>query len=88
MNKKNKSTEELLNILESKQDTLSEYLEENNDQFINDDISSILNKILLDKNLEKRTVIKKSGLNSNYAYQLFNYFRKKSPTSKRSVSGG
>lgn len=72
MNKKKKSTEELLDILKNKHDTLSEYLEENNNQFINDNISSILNKILLDKHLEKRTVIKKSGLNSNYAYQLFN----------------
>ena len=69
---KNKSTDELLKIITNNEDTLSQYLENNNDEFIHNNISSILNNLLIDKNCKKNIVIRKSGLNSNYAYQLFN----------------
>ena len=66
------STEELSNALEKTKDTLKSFLKKNEKEFLKKDVSVILNELLAEKGLSLKKVIKKSNLNPNYAYQIFN----------------
>lgn len=68
----NLSTEELSNALERTKDTLKSFLKKNEKEFLKKDVSVILNELLAEKGLSLKKVIKKSNLNPNYAYQIFN----------------
>lgn len=70
-----KSTEELMNILEKNKNIekyLDTYVEENKDEFISQKLSDHLNKLLEEKGLKKSDIVKAPGLDSSYAYQIFN----------------
>ena len=65
-----KSTDELLEILD-KTKNIKQYLDNNDDEYISTTISEHLNTLLKERNLKKADVIKKSGINNVYAYQIF-----------------
>lgn len=65
----NKSTEELLKIL--KNSSLDAYLAENDDEMAENPICDYLTAVLNEKGLKKSEVIKKSNVQTNYAYQIF-----------------
>lgn len=63
-----KTTEELLNTLKSS--SLEAYLENNGGELIENPICDYLTAVISEKNLEKSKVIKKSNIQTNYAYQI------------------
>ena len=65
-----KTTEELLNILD-KSKNFDIFLKDNSTEFIEEELSVYLEKLLREKQLKKADVIKKSGINTVYAYQIF-----------------
>lgn len=64
-----KSTEELLKILKSS--SLDAYLTENEGEMAENPICDYLTAVLNEKDLKKSEVIKKSNIQTNYAYQIF-----------------
>lgn len=64
------STDKLENELSEITD-ISDYLEKNSDEFINAELSEYLNQLVKGRNMEQADVIKGSGLNRIYAYQIF-----------------
>ena len=64
-----KSTEELLKTLKSS--SLDTYLSNNNDEMIDNPICEYLVAIMEEKGLKKADVIRKSNIQTNYAYQIF-----------------
>lgn len=64
-----KTTEELLTILKSS--SLQAYLQENKNELFDNPIAEYLNSEIEEKHLKKSEVIKKSGIQTNYAYQIF-----------------
>lgn len=64
-----KSTEELLKIL--KNSSLDAYLTENDGEMAENLICDYLTAVLNEKDLKKSEVIKKSNIQTNYAYQIF-----------------
>ncbi len=64
-----KSTEELLKTL--KENSLETYLSNNTGELVDSPIYKYLEKIIEDKVLKKSDIIKKSGVQTNYAYQIF-----------------
>lgn len=64
-----KSTDELLKTL--KNSSLDAYLKSNGGELIENPICDYLNVVLKEKNLTKAEVIKKSNVQTNYAYQIF-----------------
>ncbi|MCI8403775.1 MAG: helix-turn-helix transcriptional regulator [Clostridia bacterium] len=64
-----KSTEELLKIL--KNSSLDAYLAENGGEMAENPICYYLTAVLNEKGLKKSEVIKKSNVQTNYAYQIF-----------------
>lgn len=65
----NKSTSELLEIL--KKSSLEAYLKENSGDLIENPLCDYLASLIDEKNLNKAEVIKKSNIQTNYAYQIF-----------------
>lgn len=64
------STDELENELSEISD-ISDYIDKNSGEFINEKLSEYLNELLKKRNMEQSEVIKASGLNRVYAYQIF-----------------
>lgn len=64
-----KSTEELLKILKS--GSLDAYLKNNSGELVENPICDYLTAIIDERNLSKAEVIKKSNVQTNYAYQIF-----------------
>lgn len=64
-----KSTEELLKIL--KNSSLDAYLADNGGEMAENPICDYLTAVLNEKDLKKSEVIKKSNVQTNYAYQIF-----------------
>ncbi|RGT71664.1 hypothetical protein DWX08_12415 [Ruminococcus sp. AF18-22] len=69
-----KSTDELLKILRSKQN-FDEYLREE-PAFYTGKMEDELAELLTKKNLKKAEIIKRSGLDRTYGYQIFSGIRK------------
>lgn len=64
-----KSTDELLQTL--KNSSLDAYLAENDGEMAGNPICDYLTAVLNEKGLKKSEVIKKSNVQTNYAYQIF-----------------
>lgn len=67
----NKSTDELLEILKSKK-TINDYFNDEINELIFSSLSEYLELLMNEKRLTKSEVIRKSNLDKNYAYQIFN----------------
>ena len=65
-----RSTTELLSLLKSARD-INEYLEKNSESFSAEKPCEYLEKIIAEKGLVKSEIIKKSGIERHYAYQIF-----------------
>lgn len=74
MVEKNKSTEELLELLKKKR-SFDEYLKET-PEFITGGLPACLEQMLVEKGRKKADVIHGSQLDRNYAYQIFSGTRK------------
>lgn len=66
-----KTTEELLEILKNKK-SIRDYFKEEIDELVFSSLAEYLELLLNDKKLKKSEVIKKSNIDKNYAYQIFN----------------
>ena len=66
-----KSTEELMNILKSKK-TYEEFFEEEVGELCFSSVAEYLGLLITEKKLKKSDIIKRSNLDKNYAYQIFN----------------
>ena len=64
-----KTTEELLKTLKSS--SLTAYLQDNKDELSDNPIAEYLSLAMEEKGLKKSDVIKNSGIQINYAYQIF-----------------
>lgn len=51
---------------------LSNFLEENSENFVATNLSNHLISLMIKKDLNKKDVVKNSNLNLNYVYQIFN----------------
>lgn len=67
--KKYKKTDKLLDILK-KSPTIDDYIENETDNLIHMTLSEYLNKILSDKNLKTSDLVKLTGLDRTYTYQI------------------
>lgn len=65
-----KTTLEMKNELDECE-SIEDFIQKNEKNFLNADGAFYLEKILAEKGLKKSEVIKKSGLNHVYAYQIF-----------------
>lgn len=70
-----KSTDELMKILNSKK-SYSEFLQDEKVEFAETSISEYLNELLEEKQLKKSEVIRRGNLDKNYAYQIFNGYKR------------
>lgn len=66
-----KSTDELMKILNSKK-SYNEFFEEEVGELCFSSVADYLEVLLNEKHLKKSDVIRKSNLDKNYAYQIFN----------------
>lgn len=64
-----KTTEELLKTLKSS--SLTAYLHDNKEELSDNPIAEYLRLTIEEKGLKKADVIKNSGIQTNYAYQIF-----------------
>ncbi len=64
-----KSTDELMNILKSKK-SVDEYFSENDDEIFFGALSDLINYYIATKKLEKSEVVRKSGMNRGYCYEI------------------
>ena len=78
-----KTTDKLINEIR-RAGTIDKYLEGNGDEFIDKDIARSLNRIIDSKCLKKSDVIKKTGLNEIYAYQILS--GKKAPSRNKMIA--
>ena len=76
-----KTTNELLEILESKK-SIEAFFNEEIDELIFSSLSEYLELLISEKKLKKSTVIKRSNLDKNYAYQIFNGNKEKPSRNK------
>lgn len=68
MNQKN--TDDLrIELMQSP--NLDEFLLDNKENFISEDVPEILNRILLEKNMSKAALAKQSGISEVYLHQIF-----------------
>lgn len=72
-----KSTGELLDILRNTQN-IDTYIENEKENFVAEDLTARLEKLLSEKALSKSDCIKASGLDRTYAYQIFSGIKKPS----------
>ena len=80
-----KTTNELLEILESKK-SIEAFFNEEIDELIFSSLSEYLELLISEKKLRKSTVIKRSNLDKNYAYQIFNGNKEKPSRNKVIIS--
>lgn len=66
-----KSTEELLEILKNKK-TIEDYFVDEVNELVFSSLGEYLDLLINEKKLRKSDVIRKSNLDKNYAYQIFN----------------
>ena len=64
-----KKTDKLLDILK-KSPTVDDYIENENDNLVNMTLSEYLNKILSDRKLKTSDLVKLTGLDRTYTYQI------------------
>lgn len=67
----NKSTDELLEALQSKK-SINDFFNDEIDELYFSSLSEYLELLIKEKKLKKSDVIKRSNIDKNYAYQLFN----------------
>lgn len=72
-----KSTGELLDILRNTTN-IDSFIENEKENFVAEDLTSSLEKLLTEKNITKSECIKESGLDRTYAYQIFSGTKKPS----------
>jgi len=65
-----KSTQELMQML-SAEENIEEYLDKNSGEFLEVPLHEYLSELLQTKSVKKNDVIRRSGLNQIYAYQIF-----------------
>lgn len=65
-----KTTQELINEIENV-NSFQNYREHNTNNFIRDDYANYLISLLNERNLKKTDIIRGSGLNRAYVYQIF-----------------
>lgn len=65
-----KSTMELLEVLK-KSPAIEQYLENESESLAKETLSEALARLTIEKNLKKSEIIKRSGLDKSYAYQIF-----------------
>lgn len=75
-----KKTEELLNILNkiNNPSNLDSYLNETIKNCSNLDLPDFFNKICIEKNIKRSTLINNAGINRTYGYQILNGSKKPS----------
>ncbi len=78
-----KSTDELLNEIKQTNE-IKKYIEKNEAEFEDKPLHELLNDIIKEKKLKKSEVIKGSGLNRVYAYQIL--AGKKTPSRDKLIS--
>ena len=66
----NKTTEELMNILMSKED-LPQYIEENSNEFLHSSLCQDLNQLQTEHGLKKGDIIADALVERSYGYQIF-----------------
>ena len=76
-----KTTNELLELLESKK-SIEAFFNEEIDELIFSSLSEYLELLISEKKLRKSNVIKRSNLDKNYAYQIFNGNKEKPSRNK------
>ena len=72
-----KKTDKLLDILK-KSPTVDDYIENENDNLVNMTLSEYLNKILSDRKLKTSDLVKLTGLDRTYTYQIMSGRKKPS----------
>lgn len=83
MPKHEKSTDELLNEIKQTNE-IKKFIEKNSTEFTDKPLHEMLNDIITEKKLKKSEVIKGSGLNRVYAYQIL--AGKKSPSRDKLIA--
>lgn len=83
MPKNEKSTDELLNEIKQTNE-IKQFIEKNSAEFTDKPLHEMLNDIITEKKLKKSEVIKGSGLNRVYAYQIL--AGKKSPSRDKLIA--
>lgn len=66
----NKTTDELMNILMSKED-LPQYIEENSNEFLKSSLCQYLNQLQTEHGLKKGDIIADALVERSYGYQIF-----------------
>lgn len=66
----NKTTDELMNILMSKED-LPQYIEENSNEFLQSSLCQYLNQLQTEHGLKKGDIIADALVERSYGYQIF-----------------
>lgn len=67
---KKKNTDDLCQELMDSPD-LTQFLAQNQEYFINEKLSALLNQLFLKKNIAKATLAKQSGMSEIYLHQIF-----------------
>lgn len=83
MPKHEKSTDELMNEIKQTGE-IKKFIEKNEAEFTDKPLHEMLNEIITEKKLKKSEVIKGSGLNRVYAYQIL--AGKKSPSRDKLIA--
>lgn len=78
-----KTTDELLNEIKQTNE-IKKFIEKNSSEFADKPLHEMLNEIISDRKLKKSEVIKGSGLNRVYAYQIL--AGKKSPSRDKIIA--
>ena len=65
----NKTTQELLDILKSSSD-INHYIDQEQSNLVQIPLCEYLSQMLMEKNISASTLIQKSGLQKQYAYQI------------------
>lgn len=78
-----KSTDDLLNEIKQTNE-IKKFIENNTAEFSDKPLHDMLNELIADKRLKKSEVIKRSGLNRVYAYQILS--GKKSPSRDKLIA--
>lgn len=66
----NKTTDELMNLLMSKED-LPQYIEENSNEFLQSSLCQYLNQLQTEHGLKKGDIIADALVERSYGYQIF-----------------
>lgn len=83
MPKHEKTTDELMNEIKQTNE-IKKFIERNDGEFTDKPLHEMLNEIIMEKKLKKSEVIKGSGLNRVYSYQIL--AGKKSPSRDKLIA--